>query len=418
MKRLYAFLKAAALTAAAVVLLFSSVWCLDRAVPLFRTVPPYSPALSSMGKPNDVYRIVSADFDFVVRNNSLGLRGPEIDLANKKAFRIAVYGSSYTYGWGVNEEDCFVSQVGRALNALGLPVEMVNLGRNGGSPPQYAALAIETIPLLKPDLVIVAVGQGCDLRWSGPMAWREWHPHVLWRFFPNLSTLAHELRSPDTSAPAAPPALPTEEQLRIQKEANISFAKKTYDQLLPERKARFEALDPAVKEVFLAGNLNPGVITLAMDSPDLYAGALDPAAPELRRNIKWLRRHLAAIYRAAKREGATTLVVSVPFGAYVNRIAWENMKRIGFEAPTEMLSATAMDDSTLEAADGLPFLSATDVFRANQDDPNLFFPFDLHMAAPGHKMFAESLAPRVADFVRQAPSKGTGKGVPVERSAS
>lgn len=418
MKRLYALLKGMALSAVTVLLLLAALWCCDRALPHFVSLPLYTPALSTMGKPHDVYRLVSADFDFVVRNNALGLRGPEIDLATKKAFRIAVYGSSYTYGWGVNEEDSFVSRLGQALNASGLPVEMINLGRNGGSPPQYAALAKETIPLVKPDLVIVAVGQGCDLRWSGPMAASEWYPHVLYTFFPNLSALAHEWRRPKDGAAAIPSGLPTEEQLRIQKEGSMKFARETYDGLAPERKVLFNALDPAVKDAFLGGNLNPGVVLLAMDSPDLYAGALDRETSDVRRNIKWLRKHLASIARAAKRQGAPTVIVSVPFGGYVNDAALENMKRIGFEAPPEMRTSTAMDDSIRDAAVDLLFLNATDVFRARRDDPNLFFSLDLHMSAPGHKMFAESLAPRLAAFIRDVRSQGAGEGTPGERSVS
>lgn len=417
MKRLYAFLKGMALSAVTVLLLLAALWCCDRVLPRFMSLPLYTPALSTMGKPHDLYRLVSADFDFVVRNNALGLRGPEIDLKKKKAFRIAVYGSSYTYGWGVNEEDTFVARLGEALNDSGLPVEMINLGRNGGSPPQYAALAKETIPLLKPDLVVVAVGQGCDLSWSGPMAASEWYPHVLYTFFPNLSALAHEWRRPKEAAPP-PSSLPTEEQLRFQKEGNVKFARETYDGLTPERKAHFDALDPAVKDAFLGGNLNPGVVLLAMDSPDLYAGALDIETPGLRRNIKWLRKHLASIARAAKRQGVPTVIVSVPFGGYVNDTALENMRRIGFAAPREMLTSTAMDDSVRDAAEGLPFLTVTDVFRERRDDPSLFFSLDLHMAAPGHKLFAESLAPRLAAFIHEVRSDGAGEGTSGERSVS
>ncbi len=409
MKRLHTLAKILFTGAITAGLLLSILWAGEMLVPRIMTLPRYSPCLSTMSPPNAVVRSVSHEFDFTARINSLGLRGPEIDLEHKKSFRIAVLGSSYTYGWGVNEEDSFVYLLGRALKESGLDVEMINLGRNGGAPPQYAALAEETIPLLKPDLVIVAIGQGCDLRWSGSLASSEWYPLVFWRYFPNLSALAHKMRAP--AAPDIPPPseAPTDEEIKMEKEHNARMAKERYEQFPAEQKQRFNSLEMDVREAFLSGNVNMGVILLSMSSPDLYSGALDLSRPALRRNGKWLKKHLATIARIACGAGARTLVISVPFGAYVNRPAWENTGRMGFEIHEDMLASGAMDDSIREAAQPLPFFSATEAFRNDQDNPDLFFDYDLHMAPQGHALFARTVAPWLEEQARAAMIKPAGK---------
>lgn len=381
-------------------LLFFLLWAGDKALPIVIDLPVYSPSLAQMGIPGEVNRFVSNEFDYIVRNNSLGLRGPDIEPDKKKAFRIAVYGSSYTYGWGVNEEDCFVFKVGDILKEKGLDVEMVNLGRNGGAPGQYAALAGETIPLLKPDMVIVAVGQGCDLTWSGPPEFQDRYSYTFWKIFPNITAWRHKIRQKRSYIFATTTQIPTDDEMQKRKEEIAKIARRTYDEYNAEQKARFDLLDEDVKEVFFSGHLNIGVLWLSMYYPDLYVNALEYSRPELQQSMRWLSTHFDSIAKTAGRFGIPVLVISVPYGSYVNRTAWENARRMGFNAVPEMLSSTAMDESIQEAAHGLPFFSASDTFRAQMDNPNLFFKYDLHMAAEGHVLFAHTLAPWVEAHVR------------------
>ncbi|HQM99914.1 MAG TPA: hypothetical protein PLL36_02510 [Candidatus Hydrogenedentes bacterium] len=378
----------------------TALWGCDKAIPLFRSVPPYYPELSTLASPGNVIRSVAKEFDFIAHINALGLRGPEIDLEEKKAFRIAVYGSSYTYGWGVNEEDSFVFRLGDALQHAGLSVEMINLGRNGGAPPQYAALAAETIPLLKPDLVIVAVGQGCDLFWTGPPTVSEYLYRMFHRYLPNLTALAHQLTNPVPPAPPAPYIPETEEQLKQMQESNQQFARECYKKLPPAQKDRFNALEETIREVFFSGLYNVGGVLLALQTPDLYANAVDPDRADLHRGKKWLKKYLATIARSAREVDAQTLVISVPFGSYVNRPAWERTRRIGFDTPPDMLTSTAMDDVIESSAQDLPFFSTTKAFRDHIDKPDLFFEYDLHMASEGHRLFAQTIAPWVEAHVR------------------
>ncbi len=381
------------------------VKCADLALPLLLSIPVYTPALSSMGSPNMEFHYISSDFNCVVHTNSLGLRNPEISLAHKDKFRIAIIGSSYTFGWGVNDDECFVRILERNLSAKGIQVEIVNLGRNGGSPCQYALLAEEVFPLLKPDLAIVAVGQGCDVEWSGPLSTREKIQHRLWTFCPNLYSLLNGRNTPNSvasgiPAPSVPPPPPTEEQIAAQKKGVGEIAKKTYEQFNPEQRSRFDALEEKVRTLYFDGLLNVGVLMLSTGTPDLYTHAFDLDSEHNAGKISYLNEWLCAISKAASQEGAPTLVVSVPFGPFVNEHALRNYQRIGFQAVDGMLTSPAPDKAIEKAAGSLPFLSVTDAFRRQSANPRLFFELDLHLAAEGHALFAKEIEPFVEERVR------------------
>ena len=56
-----------------------------------------------------------------------------------------------------------MKQLEAHLRQRGHKVEIANLGRGGTYPRNYADVAEKAIPLLKPDLVLIAVLQGDDL---------------------------------------------------------------------------------------------------------------------------------------------------------------------------------------------------------------------------------------------------------------
>ena len=72
----------------------------------------------------------------LVRINALGLRGPEVAPKRPGVFRVLVFGDSYAFGVGVDEENVLTSELERLLSedALsGVEVEVLNLGVAGYS---------------------------------------------------------------------------------------------------------------------------------------------------------------------------------------------------------------------------------------------------------------------------------------------
>jgi hypothetical protein len=111
--------------------------------------------------------------------------------------------------------------------------------------------------------------------------------------------------------------------------------------------------------------------------------------------------YLRECREASANVGAKLLVVSIPFGAYVNKEAYVNYVATGFEADPTLPTSSRPDAAFEQVCKRLelPLLTNTDVFRAHGDDPKLFFKYDLHLAATGQALLAEQVAPFLAAHI-------------------
>lgn len=92
----------------------------------------------------------SAD-SFTYKYNSYGFRSREFDLTETKP-RILSLGCSHTAGVGVPQHDSWSEQLGRTY----FPDHVVwNAGLGGASADTVARLAVNMIPILKPDMVVI-----------------------------------------------------------------------------------------------------------------------------------------------------------------------------------------------------------------------------------------------------------------------
>ncbi len=93
-----------------------------------------------------------------MRTNSQGARGPEFQpLPAPGTLRVVGVGDSFTFGQGVEEDEAFLSVVGRSLRATGIAAEIINFGVPGHATPQEVALVRERVVPLQPDLVLLHV---------------------------------------------------------------------------------------------------------------------------------------------------------------------------------------------------------------------------------------------------------------------
>lgn len=92
--------------------------------------------------------------DFSVRINSLGMRGAEIPTKQPDEYRILFLGDSVAFGWGVEEDQTFVRQVGSLLSeTLGRTVRALNSGVGGYNTENEWAFLNRHGERLDPDLV-------------------------------------------------------------------------------------------------------------------------------------------------------------------------------------------------------------------------------------------------------------------------
>lgn len=169
----------------AVALLILSAF--DRLV-IARGIEPPHPFPPPM-PPNVRAEFRTTEFHWFVETNDLGLRDRKFDRSRKGGARVLAIGDSFTLGWGVGVEDTWVKRLERNLRQGGRAVEVINAGRAGTGTGWYAEAAETMVPVLRPDVVIVAVLQGDDLAQAIalPVAPQE-RPAPAWR--PTLEGMA------------------------------------------------------------------------------------------------------------------------------------------------------------------------------------------------------------------------------------
>lgn len=98
----------------------------------------FDPVRGSIPTPNQRgRRTIPGVLDYTFSNSSLGLRGKEI--GPKTGPRILLLGDSFTYGFGVNDDQTFAYQLQQLTG-----YEVINAG-NGGTGTDYALRFFETV---------------------------------------------------------------------------------------------------------------------------------------------------------------------------------------------------------------------------------------------------------------------------------
>lgn len=102
----------------------------------------------------------------LIHVNSLGLRGDEWPVAKRDGIpRVLVFGDSFVFGVGVDEEHVFTTQLQESLTRRsGNPVEVWNAGVIGYSTDQEYILFQELGPRFQPDVVLLVT---CDNDFEG-----------------------------------------------------------------------------------------------------------------------------------------------------------------------------------------------------------------------------------------------------------
>lgn len=337
------------------------VGLLDRALGQAEDRPAGEPGL--VLAPGSRARYQTPEFEFTVQANAHGLRDHPISAKQPGKPRVLVLGDSFVYGWGVELSESWVKLVEADLG-----VEVLNAGQPGGYPRHYAATLERAMPLLQPDLIVVAVLQGDDLA-QYVYDRSETPPNPTpacagaCRLFPALTRLVHaESLATDTFAA----------------DARHYIAK-----MDPPSRARFDALDPDVRTAYLAGDLNPQAVYLGVAHPDYFARSYGSEA---------LAGDLARLQAIAHAGGARLAVVSLPHRAYLGEREQAPLRRLGFDVPAAMQSEEH-DAIIKRAAGDVPFLTVTEAYRALDSPEPLFYPLDGHWTPAGNRRFAELIGP-------------------------
>ena len=380
----------------------------DRVFGTMQPKPELPVAAELAFPPHSEHAYRTHDFEYTVRINAHGIRERDLPVHGPDAYRVVVVGDSFTYGWGVNAEDTWVRRLEENLRAKGYDVEVLNLGKPGAGPDFYASLAREAIPVLRPDLVVVGMLQNNDLASANPEGLSQLGDHALrpvrW-LYPNTIRWLAERALPEDDERTSLDMPPQVTNAENNQQWTRTTAQHFLDAMSEEERARYDGLDPVARAAFEDGLLNPFMVDLAIKNPRFYVHMLEPDAQWIQDAIQRTGLYLHEIGQVAATYGARTVVVSVPDGPYVNREAWENIQRVGYEVEPEALTSAALDDAIAAASARarLPFLTVTDQFRAEIDTPGLFFELDGHLSADGHRLYGDLITPLLEPFAAQAP---------------
>ncbi|PYQ09992.1 MAG: hypothetical protein DMH00_12075 [Acidobacteria bacterium] len=120
-----------------------------------------------------------------VRTNSLGMRGPEPAPPDPSLFRVAVVGDSFTFGFGVPEEETYPSLLASILNrspaGRNRRFEVLNLGVVGYNTQDEAVVVERKVLALDPRLVIIGYVLNDPEIDPRPSLHKAFDPPVWWR---------------------------------------------------------------------------------------------------------------------------------------------------------------------------------------------------------------------------------------------
>lgn len=402
-----AWAKNLGLALASVLAVFALSLAVDWTLGRHATRPELRGTMELIFPPRAEQTFSSVEFTYTAHINSLGLRERELK-PSPGVFRIAAIGDSYTYGWGVEAEQSWLRLLEKNLRDRGYSVETVNLGKPGSGPPAYAEIAEKALPVVQPDLVLVGMHQGDDLAGSGPDGLEKLKQQeggmigrLIRAVYPNITRRLRDARLArlgDARKQEAPPQKSSAEDNRRWTE---NTAKDFLAKMSPEEKAKYDALDPKVREAFTQGMFNPYMVDLALKNPRIYIMPMVLDDPWIKQCIGNMAGQLSRIEKAAGDAGATVAVLSIPDGVYVNDAARQNITKVGYQIDPALMTAENADEGIRRACDqaDLPFNTVSNGFLDHASEPDLFFELDGHPSPKGHALFAELITPIVERMI-------------------
>jgi hypothetical protein len=338
---------------------------------------------------NTVVTHETSEFRYTATINSMGFRDREVTPKVPTKRRVIVLGDSFVYGWGVEIDQAWPKVLESELNHGGQPAEVFDLGSPGSGPTEYAEIARRAIPALSPDLVLVGILQGDDvmqerLKLDTPQQAPRisLHRRMANALAPNVAALLTGQRHVTQGA------IP-ESAMRGSYKNQVA---KLIETLSPDQRERLETIDRESYRMWLAGDLNPYIILSAMKTPGYFTFTLRPDRQEVKEAVNRMAVSLHEIEEQAERVGATAIVVSEPYPAYVMSDGF--VRKFGFELPESALTATAMDDVIQSACNlaHVRYESVTSLFRHAADQEHLYYKYDGHLTPAGHHLLADGVA--------------------------
>ncbi len=340
-------------------------------------------------EPNSKARYQTAEFDYTVDINSLGLRDREISIEKGDKFRILCVGDSWTFGWGVNIENSWPKKLEEYLLASGFEnIEVINLGQGGQYTGTYKKYMKKAVPLLKPDLVLVGVLQVDDLAQLYEQNFLVNQTSKNGKNFLGMITYTIKtylkysfknilsLRSNGES-----------------KTVDIKSNWKTSSASMIEnfthlQKLRFYTLDDSVQSLFKSGNLNPGLLNYYINFPDRLTIFNNPNHPATKFSIQEMNNDFQGMKDISSKHNSDLIFINLPTASFTGHKV--------IRTPSDVLMSYFEMNNNIDPIyhsiandNSLPYMELTKHFVDLENKSGYFFKYDGHPNEKGYEEIAK-----------------------------
>jgi hypothetical protein len=340
----------------------------------------YDSLLGWAGIPYAEGRFEWLDCRLQVRQNRFGWRGPAYDPSSPAAERIVVLGDSFTWGFGVEEEEIFTRILERISR---IPVEVVNTGVSGYGTGQEYLLWRTRGHLWRPRRVILALTIHTDF-YDNLFAERYGYPKPVFRMSPDGSLTLANVPVPRREGDWGSPGV------KVRRSRRRSLAS-----LAARSAVASLALDAASRKASLRGYLERHELIPRPAGGSDWEGKLYREPPDAETRAGW--NVLFALIRELREDvesrDATLVVMLVPSVVQVYGELWNRFAR-RFRAAGMSLDPLAPNRLVAETLgrEGLAVIDPlSELRRAGRTNPHLYFPQNRHWTADGHRLAAEVL---------------------------
>lgn len=341
------------------------------------------PILTGRLEPGFNDRFTSPEYATRWEINAAGYRGPAAKTRVPGRLRIVAVGDSYTFGYGVEEEESYPRRLEAILREEhGEEVEVFNLGVGGYGTTQEVCWLQEMLEAgIAPDVVILGFYPGNDL--------------------------SDSVRGEGALAAARPGALPAgvEPGSVSLPEPSLSLRLKRY---FGSRLHLYALISDRADGLLVALGLRNVVYAEEVEI------LLTPPGENVLLGWEAAFRALESMRSLAERHEVAAAVLGVPMRHQVVPASWERVRAYHERVTGRPLTGADLDAPQRALAEAcesarLPLLDLAPIFRADPDSARLYFARDQHWTREGHDLAARSLASWLVRERFTDPGAGRGK---------
>lgn len=327
--------------------------------------------------PNTISYFEQRDFSYIQRVNNVGLRGRDLE-ANKSSqeYRILMLGDSFTMGKGVQDDQTFSVLLQESLrlnrpSGMSKTIQVLNAGVDSYAPLLSYLQLTRDLVALEPDMVVLNFDNSDLLQ------------EAVYRKEAVYGTDGEILRVPGRASRQS-----LSEKMRVWTEQNLYLTRL----ILYHINKLFEYRDLTVQNMVTHANLELISHTLVQDA--------------VQREQQWedVFDSILKIGRYCKENNIEFLLTIYPWGHQVSATEWIPGRDLFM--PRDAVASDKSASTLLEfaAKNNIKCLNLFPVFRSYAGTSKLYFSYDAHFTAAGHKLMASALSQYLKAFLSDGNS--------------